>query len=165
MIAFLNCSSDVNAVCKGSSSRIFNVRLISLGITILPKSSTPRTISVAVPGVLLADGAAASLTDRGHSLYSLFLPPAAVVSLPCCFHISFSFSAARPKAPLVRGAVSRTGWLRGSHSLPQSASQPAPSSEGAFSRAYNNFTNYAVSICKGTKIIPHNLLFRITMIW
>ena len=37
---------------------------------------------VAVPGVLLAGKAAASLTDRGHSLSSLYLPPAALASLP-----------------------------------------------------------------------------------
>ena len=40
------------------------------------------TISVAVPGVRLADGAAALHTDRGHSLCSLYLPLAAVASLP-----------------------------------------------------------------------------------
>ena len=37
---------------------------------------------VAVPGVRLADGAAALHTDRGHSLPSLHPPPAAVGSLP-----------------------------------------------------------------------------------
>ena len=35
----------------------------------------------AVPGVRLADGAAASFTDPGHSLPSLLPPPAAVGSL------------------------------------------------------------------------------------
>jgi len=38
---------------------------------IITHSSILLTIPVAVPGVLLADGAAASLTDRGHSLRSL----------------------------------------------------------------------------------------------
>jgi len=33
-------------------------------------------------GALVADGAAASLADRGHSFASLSLPPAAVGSLP-----------------------------------------------------------------------------------
>jgi len=37
---------------------------------------------VAVPGVRLADGAAALHTDRCHSLGSLYLPPAALPSLP-----------------------------------------------------------------------------------
>ena len=37
---------------------------------------------VAVPGVRLADGAAALHTDRGHSLRSLHPPPAALPSLP-----------------------------------------------------------------------------------
>jgi len=36
----------------------------------------------AVPGVRLADGAAALHTDRGNSLASLHLPPAALGSLP-----------------------------------------------------------------------------------
>ena len=39
-------------------------------------------IPVEVPGALLADGAAASLTDLCHSLWSLYLPPAALPSLP-----------------------------------------------------------------------------------
>ena len=90
-IAQQNLSIGVNVVSKGSPSRIFRVLLISLGITILPKSSTRRTSPVAVPGVLLADGAAASLTDRGHSLRSLLPPPAALPSLPSCFH-NFSIS-------------------------------------------------------------------------
>ena len=37
---------------------------------------------VAVPGIFLADGAAASSADRGHSLPSLYLPLAALGSLP-----------------------------------------------------------------------------------
>ena len=40
-------SIGVNVVSKGSPSRILRVLLISLGITILPKSSTLRTIPVA----------------------------------------------------------------------------------------------------------------------
>ena len=50
---------------------------------------------VAVPGVLLADGAAASLTDRGHSLGSLHLPPAALPSFP-------KFSLASPVQICIR---------------------------------------------------------------
>ena len=41
--------------------------------------------TVAVPGVRLADGAAALHTDRGHSLRSLLPPPAALPSLPTSF--------------------------------------------------------------------------------
>ena len=37
---------------------------------------------VAVPGIFLADGAASSSADRGHSLPSLSPPLAAVGSLP-----------------------------------------------------------------------------------
>ena len=70
-IAQQNLSIGVNVVSKGSPSRILRVLLISLGITILPKSSTLLTSPVAVPGALLADGAVTSLTDRGHSLRSL----------------------------------------------------------------------------------------------
>ena len=39
-------------------------------------------IPVAMLGALVGDGAPSSLTDRGHSLASLYLPPAAVGSLP-----------------------------------------------------------------------------------
>ena len=35
-----------------------------------------------VPGIFLADGAAASAADHGHSLRSLALPQAALPSLP-----------------------------------------------------------------------------------
>ena len=42
----------------------------------------PDCASVGVPGALLADGAAASLTDPGHALGSLYLPPAALPSFP-----------------------------------------------------------------------------------
>ena len=46
-IAIQNLSIGVNVVCEGSPSRIFKVLLISLGITILPRSSTRLTIPVA----------------------------------------------------------------------------------------------------------------------
>ena len=56
----------------------------------VPSPLIPRMVQVgaggyypvAVPGVRLADGAAALHTDRGHSLPSLFPPLAAVGSLP-----------------------------------------------------------------------------------
>ena len=66
-----------------------------------------------------------------------------------------------PKAPLCKG-----GWQKSLisdwgivlvdtlQSLRHGFAVPPPSSEGGFSRAYNNFTNYAVSICKHTEIIP-----------
>ena len=47
-----------------------------------------RTIPVAVPGIFVGGGAPASSADRCHSLSSLYPPPAALASLPCCFHIS-----------------------------------------------------------------------------
>ena len=43
----MNRSLDINVVCEGSPSRILRVLLISLGITILPKSSTLLTMPVA----------------------------------------------------------------------------------------------------------------------
>ena len=46
-IAQQNPSIGVNVVCEGSPSRILKVRRISLGITILPKSSTLLTTPVA----------------------------------------------------------------------------------------------------------------------
>ena len=91
-LAQQNLSNGVNVVSEGAPSLIFKVLLISLGITILPRSSTRltipvafifsnlltfiyfRTIPVAILGALVADGAAASLADRGHSLRSLYLP-------------------------------------------------------------------------------------------
>ena len=42
-----NLSIGVNVVYEGSPSRILKVLLISFGMTILPKSSTLRTIPVA----------------------------------------------------------------------------------------------------------------------
>ena len=46
-IAQQNRSIGVNVVCDGSPSRMRRVRLISLGMTILPKSSTRLTMPVA----------------------------------------------------------------------------------------------------------------------
>ena len=46
-IAKQNCSHRANVVCDGSPSRIRRVRRISLGMTILPRSSIRRTIPVA----------------------------------------------------------------------------------------------------------------------
>ena len=40
------------------------------------------TLPFAVPDIFLAGGAASSAIDRGHSLASFLLPPAAVGSLP-----------------------------------------------------------------------------------
>ena len=42
-------------------------------------------LTVAVPGIFVADGAASSAADRCHSLRSLHLPPAALPSLPTSF--------------------------------------------------------------------------------
>jgi len=55
-----------------------------------------------------------------------------------CFHISFSFSVG---TPLLR--------------CPRTPEDGCP---------YNNFTNYAVSICKRQEIIPQDLLFQIDVI-
>ena len=46
-MALQNLNSCVNDVCKGSPSRIRMVRLISFGITTLPRSSIRLTIPVA----------------------------------------------------------------------------------------------------------------------
>ena len=58
---------------------------ISVGLTDLirwPPPAAECCFPVAVPGVRLADGAAALHTDRGHSFGSLLPPPAALPSLP-----------------------------------------------------------------------------------
>ena len=130
MIALTNCSTDINVVHEGSPSRMRRVLRISLGITILPKSSTRRTIPVAVPDSCLRRrcGCVAfvarlgcpisslptmrlrQLSTPAHTYAPLYLPlaarsnvaaathsgrltppPAALPSLPCSFHISFSF--------------------------------------------------------------------------
>ena len=67
-------SHAVNVVCDGSPSLILRVRLISLGITILPKSSTRRTISVAVRDIFIviarsaATWQSASLAAKGGAV-------------------------------------------------------------------------------------------------
>ena len=124
---------------RGSPSRILRVLLISLGITIRPRSFTLLTIPVAVPDICLRRRCSLASVDRGHSLCSLFLPQAAVASLPSCFHgISFSFydtfdrrSQTAPTDP--------TEHFVGAGSPRPRDGKPVP---------YNHFTNYAVSICK-----------------
>ena len=71
-IAIQNLSIVVNVVRKGSPSRMQRVRRISLGITILPRSSARRIISVAVPDSFVGFQKPSSSADRCHSLSSLF---------------------------------------------------------------------------------------------
>ncbi len=118
--AIQNLSIGGNVVSKGSPSRILRVLRISFGITILPKSSTRRTIPVAF----------------------IYLSP---------FLVGY-------KASLVQRelAARRADGGIVFFDILQSPSQPRrqpPLHKGAFSRAYNNFSNYAVSICKRDKII------------
>ena len=96
------------------------VRLISLGITILPKSSTLLTMPVAF----------------------IYLSP----------------FLQRRKASLVQREVAARRADGGivfivHHNPPVSSADSPLYTRGAFSRAYNNFTNYAVSICKRQEII------------
>ena len=65
-----------------------------------------------------------------------------------CFHISFSFYDTFGGRPQVAPTDSTEHFRRGELRSP----------------AYNNFTNYAVSICKRQEIIPQDLLFEITML-
>ena len=144
------------------------VLLISLGITIRPKSSTLLTIPVAVPDIFVGFEKPSSSVDRCHSLCSLFLPQAAVASLPCCFHISFSFSAAA-LGPLLEGAGTAQAVSGGASFLKNDTPSVicfanATSLKEGGKSAYNNFTNYAVSICKQTEIILQDLLFQITVL-
>ena len=165
-----NLSIGVNVVSKGAPSRIRRVRRISLGMTILPRSSTRRTIPVAVPGIFVGGGAPASSADRCHSLSSLYPPPAALASLPSCFHISFSFSAA-DKAPLCKGGWQKSlisDWgivLYRYPTIPPSRLAPChlPLHKGGFS-PYNNFTNYDAIICKRGRFILADLLLMINMV-
>jgi len=84
-----------------------------------------------------------------------------------CFHISFSFSAA-DKAPLPKGGyqpnrltggyLCRKAAYRPADDYPSTAyAVPLPLGEGGF-YTYNNFTNYAVSICKWQEIIPQDFV-------
>ena len=91
----------------------------------------------------------------------------------CCFHISFSFTdvATHQRPPCVKGAGRNLWFLTGGLSLsipcnPSVTASPChlPLHKGGFS-PYNNFTNYAVSICKGTQIIPQDLLLSFAVLW
>ena len=62
------------------SSLIFQISIYRSVISMRCRDRPPR--SVAVPGALLAVKAAASLTDRCHSLRSLYPSPTALPSLP-----------------------------------------------------------------------------------
>ena len=129
-----NLSIGVNVVCEGSPSRILRVLLISLGITILSKSSTLLTIPVAVPCVRLGDGTPTLHTDRGHSLRR---------STRC----NFTFPASRKFQQHLDFSSPHKARFMGSPILP-----PPPAALPSL--PYNYFTNYAVSICKLTEIIP-----------
>ena len=94
-IAQQNRSIGVNVVYEGSPSLIFKVRLISFGITILPRSSTRLTIPVAVPDSFVGFQKPSSSVDRCHSLRSLHLPPAALPSLPVFVKFSFFLTFCR----------------------------------------------------------------------
>ena len=108
-----NLSIGVNVVHEGSHSRMGRVLLISLGITIRPRSSTRLTIPVAVPDIFVGLERPSSSVDRGHSLRSLLPPQAALPSLPSCFHsISFSFSVHPWPPALVREVAARKGRRR-----------------------------------------------------
>ena len=92
-------------------------------------------------GVTLTDAQGASNLLRNHN------SPQIIHSSDnaSCFHISFSFIyiVGRGLAPAVLVHLFCGG------------SKPPP---------YNNFTNYAVSICKLTEIIPQYLLFTFAML-
>ena len=73
-IAQQNLSNGVNVVYEGSPSRMRRVRLISLGITIRPRSSTRRTIPVAFIYIyLLILQITMLLFVKGGDLYCNFL--------------------------------------------------------------------------------------------
>ena len=101
-----NLHSGVNVVSRGSPSLILRVLRISLGITILPKSSTLLTIPVAVPDICLRRRCSLASVDRCHSLRSIHLPLAALPSLPGCLHnISFSFSVGTTENRVIARAL------------------------------------------------------------
>ena len=118
-------SQPVNVVCDGSPSRIRRVLLISLGITILPKSSTLLTMPVAF---ILSISFYRYLVG-----VDAYIDPRVDVGI-------------RPYIYNCWIALVGTSLLR----CPRTPEDGCP---------YNNFTNYAVSICKRQEIIPQDLLF------
>ena len=99
---------------------------ISLGITILPRSSTRLTIPVAF----------------------IYLSPFLVAPLG-------PLAEGAGTAQAVTGGVSRRTYDTPSVICFANATSLKEGGKAA----YNNFTNYAVSICKHTEIIPQGLLF------
>ncbi len=79
----VNCQFSIVHSYAAASS-IFSIKMPYPIVGSLTRTcvTAPTSFPVAVPGVRLADGAAALHTDRCHSLSSLYLPPAALASLP-----------------------------------------------------------------------------------
>ena len=66
------------------------------------------TLPVVVPGVRLGDRAPALHTDHGHSLRSLYLPPAALPSFPLPYHLyADGFELLVFGVPLPSGSLSK----------------------------------------------------------
>ena len=128
-IAKQNRSIGVNVASKGSPSRMRRVLLISLGMTILPKSSTLLTMPVAF----------------------IYLSP-----FLRCFQICASLRGRlRPwqsaSAAAAGGAVLCTAKKTDSHN--QCAHRSRNDGGRMIPRPYKIFTNYDASICKQRRFI------------
>ena len=146
-----NLSIGVNVVSKGSPSRILRVLLISLGITIRPRSSTLLTMPVAFVylshftdvGIRIPTGASALGMTQKYDSRSGYRKP---LSLRASAHTGV--------------AISKSNCI---HKIATVALLPRNDS-GSRQMPYNNFTNYAVSICKRQEIVPRDLLFQSNVI-
>ena len=84
----MNCIIASSFYGAGNRTRTCTLSQWNLNPPSLPIPPCPRIIKlyvfrpVAVPGIFVAGYAASSSADRGHSLPSLHLPPAALGSLP-----------------------------------------------------------------------------------
>ena len=128
-IAKQNLSIGVNVVCDGSPSRIFRVLLISLGITILPKSSTLLTMPVAF----------------------IYLSPLQMVQAPKAPLCKGGWQ----KSLIFDWGIVFVDILQ---SLRHGFAVPPPFTQGRLS-PYNYFTNYDAIICKRQKIILSGACF------
>ena len=88
----------------------------------------------------------------------LITPASTLLTMPVAFIYLSPFLQRTVKPPLCKGRWHGKAVAEGL-SIPQSASQPAPFTQGGLFSRLNNFTNYAVSICKGERRIRCGFAF------
>ena len=147
---------------------------------IIPYSSTLLTIPVAVPDICLRRRRSLASVDRCHSdslraalwavarlhgacgrtsLRSLLPPQAALPSLPCCFHISFSFTDVGIRIPTGASALGMTHRNDSRSDYQRPLSLRASARTGVAIRSSTIILQITLRVCKLTEIIPQDLLF------